>query len=108
MEKWYSENVYYDYSTGRCKALKEAKLPDFGWEVEVKQPLEGGDSCLHFTQVVWKSSKILGLGKATAKSGKVWLVAQYRPPGNTRRPGAFQAKFLDITENADLTDLGKF
>ena len=105
MEKWYSENVYYDYSTGRCKALKEAKLPDFGWEVE---PLEGGAACLHFTQVVWKSSKILGLGKATAKSGTNWLVAQYQPPGNTRRPGAFQAKFLDIHENADLTDLGKF
>ena len=105
MEKWYSENVHYDYSTGRRKALKEAKLPDFGWEVE---PLEGGAACLHFTQVVWKSSKILGLGKATAKSGKIWLVAQYQPPGNTRRPGAFQAKFLDIHENADLTDLGKF
>ena len=105
MEKWYSENVYYDYSTGRCKALKEAKLPDFGWEVE---PLEGGAACLHFTQVVWKSSKILGLGKATAKSGTNWLVAQYQPPGNSRRPGAFQAKFLDVHENADLTDLGKF
>ena len=88
--------------------MKEAKLPDFGWEVEVKQPLEGGDACLHFTQVVWKSSKILGLGKATAKSGTNWLVAQYQPPGNSRRPGAFQAKFLDIRENADLTDLGKF
>ena len=105
MEKWYSENVYYDYSTGRCKALKEAKLPDLGWEVE---PLEGGAACLHFTQVVWKSSKILGLGKATAKSGTNWLVAQYQPPGNSRRPGAFQAKFLDVHENADLTDLGKF
>ena len=35
----------------------------------------------HFTQVVWKSTKQLGIGKAV-KGNKVYIVANYRPPGN--------------------------
>ena len=35
----------------------------------------------HFTQVVWKGSKELGIGKAV-KGNKVFVVASYRPPGN--------------------------
>ena len=35
----------------------------------------------HFTQVVWKGSKELGIGKAV-KGDKVFVVASYRPPGN--------------------------
>ena len=36
----------------------------------------------HFTQVVWKSSKELGVGKATSRSGRIYVVANYYPPGN--------------------------
>ena len=37
----------------------------------------------HFTQVVWKSSKKLGMGIAFADGGrKVVVVAQYGPAGN--------------------------
>ena len=35
----------------------------------------------HFTQVVWKDSKKLGIGIATGKIGTV-VVANYLPPGN--------------------------
>lgn len=36
----------------------------------------------HFTQVVWKSSREVGLGRAQAKDGK-WLVcANFYPAGN--------------------------
>uniref|UniRef100_A0A1Y1KMF7 SCP domain-containing protein n=1 Tax=Photinus pyralis TaxID=7054 RepID=A0A1Y1KMF7_PHOPY len=35
----------------------------------------------HFTQLIWKNSKQLGVGKV-AKNGKVWVVANYDPPGN--------------------------
>lgn len=36
----------------------------------------------HFTQVVWKGSKEIGVGKAQGKDGKTIVVASYRPAGN--------------------------
>ena len=36
----------------------------------------------HFTQVVWKDSKHLGVGKARSSNGKIIVVANYDPPGN--------------------------
>jgi len=43
----------------------------------------------HFTQVVWKGSKKLGVGKATSKTGMRYVVAQYSPPGNMNTPAEF-------------------
>ncbi|XP_056011223.1 uncharacterized protein LOC125678534 [Ostrea edulis] len=36
----------------------------------------------HFTQMVWKGSKEIGVGKAKTSGGKVIVVASYRPAGN--------------------------
>jgi len=36
----------------------------------------------HFTQVVWKNTQELGVGKAKDSSGKVYVVCNYRPAGN--------------------------
>ena len=40
----------------------------------------------HFTQVVWKDSIALGMGKAEGKDSKgrpaTFIVGRYRPPGN--------------------------
>ena len=35
----------------------------------------------HFTQVVWKKSSELGIGKAT-KGNCIYVVARYKKPGN--------------------------
>jgi hypothetical protein len=35
----------------------------------------------HFTQVVWKNTKEMGIGKAKG-NGRVVVVANYRPAGN--------------------------
>ena len=46
----------------------------------------------HFTQVVWKKSKELGIGKATATHNGIpctYVVGRYRPPGN------YEGKFDD-------------
>ena len=32
--------------------------------------------------MVWKDSKEMGIGKAVAANGKVFMVANYRPAGN--------------------------
>lgn len=36
----------------------------------------------HFTQVVWKNSKELGMARAKSSNGSVYVVARYRPAGN--------------------------
>ncbi|CAD1475697.1 unnamed protein product, partial [Heterotrigona itama] len=42
----------------------------------------------HFTQLVWASSRCFGVGKARSRSGKIVVVANYRPVGNVS--GQFQ------------------
>lgn len=59
VDQWYSEEPRYDYS-GTSRTL----------------------SAGHFTQVVWAGSKEVGIGKAKSKDGKVYVVANYKPPGN--------------------------
>lgn len=57
---WYSEVSRYDYDTP-------------GYRPNIA----------HFSQIVWKNSKRLGVGYAYAKEGrKLYVAAQYGPPGN--------------------------
>ncbi|KAJ4437499.1 hypothetical protein ANN_17644 [Periplaneta americana] len=46
----------------------------------------------HFTQLVWASTQHFGVGKARSRTGKVLVVAHYRPPGNIS--GLFQQNVL--------------
>ena len=64
----YGEEADYDYNTRGCK--------------ETSSP-----NCVtgHFTQVVWKNSTKLGIGRAYGMVGQTyctWTVARYVPPGN--------------------------
>ena len=36
----------------------------------------------HFTQVIWKASTELGIGKAVADDGCIYVCARYAPGGN--------------------------
>ncbi|KAH1005471.1 hypothetical protein HUJ04_006452 [Dendroctonus ponderosae] len=55
------------------------KQYDFGDEPD---RLRANINAGHFTQLVWVTSKHLGLGKARSRSGKIVVVAHYAPVGN--------------------------
>lgn len=48
----------------------------------------------HFTAMVWKTTKKLGVGKAVASDGSTFVVARYFPAGNITNQGHFQANVL--------------
>jgi len=84
-DKWYSEEKDYDYDKGR---LKDECLRN-------PAPASCHKAIGHFTQVVWKGSVKLGIGKATGRVGNwncTWAVGRYSPAGNTG--GQFQKNVL--------------
>ena len=57
---------------------------------EKENQLIGGTLVLgNFTQMVWKSSKQVGVGLATSGRGTFIAVAFYDPAGNITNPGYF-------------------
>jgi glioma pathogenesis-related protein 2 len=53
----------------------EIKLYTFGAEPKVS-------GTGHFTQVVWKNSKLLGVGVSRNQKNQTFVVCNYDPPGN--------------------------
>ncbi|CAF3795999.1 unnamed protein product [Rotaria sp. Silwood1] len=91
------ENLFAKWSTGSLENTGYGKTATESWYSEVRHYNYswGGFSMStgHFTQVVWKSTKQLGVGVAFGDGGrKVIVVAQYRPAGNMR--GDFQRNVL--------------
>ena len=75
------ENLYYEYgySFSGKNAVKS-------WYSEKSKYDFSGDSdsgsAGHFTQLVWKDSKELGVGYAKSRDGGVYVVCNYYPAGN--------------------------
>ena len=82
VNSWYSEVKDYDFNK-----------PGY-------QPKTG-----HCTQVVWKGSEELGIGKAKKADEKMFVVGRYRPAGNSLR--AFQENVFPskVRTEADITFL---
>jgi uncharacterized protein YkwD len=81
----YGENIFMKWSSDPSYVVS-GKDPVESWYSEIKvhnfsrEPtsLDSG----HFTQVVWKKSRELGMGRAKSKTGKYIVVANYDPAGN--------------------------
>lgn len=70
------------------------------WYDEYTQyDVKNESSATHFSQLVWKNSKSLGVGHAY-NGQKLFIVALYKPPGNIR--GLFQAN-VGCGPNGTLT-----
>ncbi|KAG6447922.1 hypothetical protein O3G_MSEX005269 [Manduca sexta] len=81
----YGESVYCGWSADPNTKIKPRDCVD-KWYSEINEFSFGKEpdilNCGHFTQIVWKGTKELGVGSAKSKTGKLYVVANYYPPGN--------------------------
>ncbi|XP_078406547.1 GLI pathogenesis-related 2 isoform X3 [Cetorhinus maximus] len=73
VDSWYNEIENYDFSS-----------PEFQ------------KNCGHFTQLVWRESKEIGVGLASDGKGLTVVVAQFDPAGNITNPGYFAKNVLPV------------
>jgi glioma pathogenesis-related protein 2 len=80
----FGENLYAFGSSGQALPRPETVVDRWYSEIQNynfdKPGFHTGTG--HFTQLVWKSSKELGMGMAQAADGTWYVVANYSPPGN--------------------------
>lgn len=79
------ENIAMKWSSCPQDTYSGQEVTD-QWYSEIKLYRFDGEprnlSAGHFTQVVWKGSREIGVGKARSNDGKILVVANYRPAGN--------------------------
>jgi len=80
----FGENLYAFRASGQALPRPEVVVDRWYSEIQNynfdKPGFHTGTG--HFTQLVWKSSKELGIGIAHAADGTWYVVANYSPPGN--------------------------
>ena len=71
----YSDTPLYDASMAWYEEIKDYKYS------KIKR-YRIGPKIGHYTQMVWKDTKEVGIASAISKNGKVYVVARYYPVGN--------------------------
>ncbi|CAF3752039.1 unnamed protein product [Rotaria socialis] len=97
-DKALGENLYMEWiSYGRVKATPKAAMSSWYDEIamhDFEHPKFSSETG-HFTQLVWKSSRKLGVGIAFSEDKReVYVVANYFPGGNITNRGYFEANVL--------------
>ncbi|XP_044732409.1 uncharacterized protein LOC123295218 isoform X3 [Chrysoperla carnea] len=81
----YGENIYCSWSSNSNHRINGREAVD-QWYSEVKIHVFGREpnnlKSGHFTQVVWRDSRELGVAVAKNRNGQIFVVANYSPPGN--------------------------
>ncbi|XP_056123432.1 uncharacterized protein glipr2 isoform X1 [Rhinichthys klamathensis goyatoka] len=99
----HGENVYYAWSSANKKLTGREAVES--WYSEIKDynfSRPGFTSKTgHFTQVVWKDTKELGVGLAT-DGNTTFVVGQYLPAGNISNAGYFERNVLPEGSKLDF------
>lgn len=79
----YGENIFCSWSSNANNNHVSGREPVDNWYNEISQHVFHKEPTTlktgHFTQVVWKESRELGVGMAKNRSGEVFVVANYDP-----------------------------
>ncbi|XP_055620130.1 uncharacterized protein LOC129764733 [Toxorhynchites rutilus septentrionalis] len=82
----YGENIFCSWSSPNANVVITGREPVENWYSEESTHVYGKEPATlktgHFTQVVWKDCRELGVGVARNRSGQIFVVANYDPPGN--------------------------
>lgn len=82
----YGENIFCLWSSNANNNHVSGREVVDSWYSEISQHVFHKEPSTlktgHFTQVVWKESRELGVGMARNRTGEVFVVANYDPPGN--------------------------
>ncbi|MBS1491714.1 MAG: hypothetical protein JSS93_14395 [Bacteroidetes bacterium] len=85
--KWkqlHGENIYWGSDAAQYSITDACQ----GWYSEIKdyhhEPISQTNfrKAGHYTQMVWKNTARVGIGKVVCKNGALIVVANYDPPGN--------------------------
>ena len=92
------ENLYMQWiSRGRVQATARDAMKSWYDEIELhsfKRP-KYSEETGHFTQLVWKSTRKMGVGVALSADGReVYMVVNYFPAGNIINHGYFESNVL--------------
>lgn len=97
----YGENIFCSWSSNGNNSHVSGREPVDNWYAEMTQHVFHKEPTTlktgHFTQVVWRESRELGIGMTRNRSGEVFIVANYDPPGNFI--GSFEKNVLPIVES---------
>ncbi len=97
-DKPLGENLYMEWiSHGRVKASAKKAVQNWYDEIalhDFNNPTFSKETG-HFTQMVWKSTKVMGTGVAYSPDGReVYIVTNYYPAGNIVGGGYFEKNVL--------------
>lgn len=95
------ENIYCmgtsdtDYKLKGSAAVKSwySEIKDYNFSNTEDQIMNKFHKIGHFSQVVWKGTKAVGVGMCQNSKGQFFVVCQYEPAGNM--VGAFKKNVLD-------------
>lgn len=97
----YGENIFCSWSSNGKDNHVTGREPVDNWYSEMSSHIFHREPTTlktgHFTQVVWRESRELGVGMARNRSGEVFIVANYNPPGNFI--GSFEKNVLPIADD---------
>ncbi|KAK0065829.1 Golgi-associated plant pathogenesis-related protein 1 [Biomphalaria pfeifferi] len=91
--KWASNKAIYKPQEVCDTWYSEVRKFNFG--AEPTGPIETAG---HFTQMVWRNSTEIGVGRSQARDGRSIVVVSYFPPGNVA--GQFQSNVLPAQETS--------